>query len=126
MIVKNSHTCGTKYTDCECCFEYIRVKDDFIVYKYLCCNKNYQKRFDKSLRNLFSKTCKFSNNDIIKSILLLRKRVYPFEYLHDWEKLNETLLPEKGDIFSSLNMKDITDADYTYTKRISKNFETKI
>ena len=54
------------------------------------------------------------------------EKEYPFEYLHDWEKLNETLLPEKGDIFSSLKMKDITDADYTYTKRISKNFETKI
>ena len=28
-------------------------------------------------------------------ILLLRKGVYPYEYMDDWEKFNETLLPEK-------------------------------
>ena len=38
---------------------------------------------------------KISNNDINKFILLLRKGVYPFEYMDDWEKFNETTLPEK-------------------------------
>ena len=28
-------------------------------------------------------------------ILLLRRSVYPYEYTDDWEKLNETSLPEK-------------------------------
>ena len=31
----------------------------------------------------------------------------------DWEKLNETLLPEKKDFYSNFNMEDITDADCT-------------
>ena len=31
--------------------------------------------------------------------------------MDDWEKYNETSLPEK-DIYSDVNMKDITDADY--------------
>ena len=43
----------------------------------------------------------------------------------DWEKFNETLLPEKEDFHSHLNMEDITDADYTHTKRVSKDFEIK-
>ena len=43
----------------------------------------------------------------------------------DWEKFNETSLPEKEDFHSHLNMEDITDADYTHTKRVSKDFEIK-
>ena len=38
---------------------------------------------------------KISNNEINKFILLLRKVVYPFEYIDDWEKFNETTLPKK-------------------------------
>ena len=32
---------------------------------------------------------------INKFILLLRKGVYPDEYMNDWEKFNETTLSEK-------------------------------
>ena len=45
--------------------------------------------------------------------------------MDDWEKLNETLLSEKEDFYSHLNMEDITDADYAYTKRLCKDFEIK-
>ena len=37
--------------------------------------------------------------------------------MDDWEKFNETLLPEKENFYSYLNMLDITDADYRHTKR---------
>ena len=36
----------------------------------------------------------------IKFFLLLRKRFYPYEYMDDWEKVNETLLPEKEDFYN--------------------------
>ena len=53
----------------------------------------------------------------------MRKGVYPYEYMDDWEKLNETSLPEK--IFlQSLNM-DITDANYEHAKIAYKDFEIK-
>ena len=81
--------------------EYRRVKDGLIEYKCLCCNKNYQKRFYKILKKRFANTYKFSNDDINKFILLLRKGVYPYEYMDEWEKFNETSLPEKEDFYST-------------------------
>ena len=89
----------------------IRVKDDLIEYKCLCCNKNYQQEFDEKLKEQFFNTHKFSNHDNNKFILLLQKGVYTYEYMRDWEKCNETSLPEKEDFYSYLNVENITDAD---------------
>ena len=47
--------------------------------------------------------------------------VYLYEYISDWEKFNETSLPEKDYFYSHLNMSNITDADYTHAKRVSKH-----
>ena len=57
---------------------------------------------------------------------MLLQKVYPYEYLDDWEKVNGTSLPEKEDFYGHLNMEDITDADYTHAKGAYKNFEIKI
>ena len=43
--------------------------------------------------------------------------------MHDWEKFNERTLTEKEEFYSNLNMKDTTDADYMYAKRVCKNLE---
>ena len=53
------------------------------------------------------------------------KGVYPYEYMDNWEKFNETSLPEKEDFYSHLNMKDITDADYTHAKEFLKILKIK-
>ena len=45
--------------------------------------------------------------------------------MDDWEKFNETLLPEKEDFYSLLSIEDITDADYAYAKRVCKDFAIK-
>ena len=45
--------------------------------------------------------------------------------MDDWEKFNETMLPEKDDFYSQSNMEDITDADYAQTKTVCKDFEIK-
>ena len=42
-----------------------------------------------------------------------------------WEKFNETLLPDKYDFCSLLNMEDITDEDYVHGIRVCKDFEIK-
>ena len=43
--------------------------------------------------------------------------------MDDWEKLNETSLPEKEDFYYHLNIEDITDTDYGHAKRVCKDFE---
>ena len=51
---------------------------------------------------------------------MLQKVVYPYEYMDDWEKLNETLLPEKEDFYNHLNMEDITDSDCAHVKNLGE------
>ena len=43
--------------------------------------------------------------------------------MDDWEKFNETTLPEKEYFYSHLNMDDITDADYAHAKEFVKIFK---
>ena len=35
---------------------------------------------------------------------MLQKGIYPYEYMDDWEKFDETSLLEKEDFYSHLNM----------------------
>ena len=100
-------------------------KDSLIIYKYLSLNKDYSNKLDEKLKKVFKNKFKFSNTDINKFILLLRKSVYPDEYKDKWEKINETTLLEKEEIYGNLNMKDITDADYIHAKCVCKLFGMK-
>ena len=45
--------------------------------------------------------------------------------MDDWEKFNETTVPEKEEFYSNLNIEDITDADYVHAKRVCKELEIK-
>ena len=45
--------------------------------------------------------------------------------MDEWEKFNETSLPEKEKCYNNLNMEDITNADYIHAKRVCKGFEIK-
>ena len=114
-----------KCQEYNCFLEYESVKDYLIKYKCLSCNKDYSNRFDEKLRKKFKNTFKFSNNDINKFILLLRKGVYPYRYMDDWVKFNKTTLPQKEEFYSNLNMKEITDADSMHGKRVCKDLEIK-
>ena len=91
----------------------------------MCCNKNFQHKYDEKLKELFFNTYKFSSRDNNRFILLLRKGVYRYEYTDDWGKFSKKSLPEKEDFYSHLNMEDITDADYTHAERVCKDFEIK-
>ena len=111
--------------DCDYFLGYESVKDNLIKYKCLSCNKNYSNKINEELKKRFKNTFEFSNNDINKFILLLRKGVYPYEYMDESEKFNETTVPEKEEFRSNLNIEDITDADYMHAKTVRKDFEIK-
>ena len=57
--------------------------------------------------------------------MLLRKGIYPYEYIDSWERFDETSLPDKEAFYSSLNMEGITSVDYRYAKRVYKEFKSK-
>ena len=59
----------------------------------------------------FKNTFKFFN-DINKSILLLRKGVYPNEVIDSSGRFNEKTLPEKEEFYSNLTMENITDSEF--------------
>ena len=71
----------------------------------------------------FKNTYSFCNNDLNKFILLLRKGVYPYEYMDSWERFNETSLPSKKEFYSSLNMEHIDEIDYRHGNNVFKSFK---
>ena len=73
----------------------------------------------------FPDTYKFCNNDINKFILLLRKAVYPYEYMDSWQRFNETTLPNKKAFYSKLYLEDITDGDYIHAQKTFEEFKFK-
>ena len=54
---------------------------------------------------------------------MLRKGVYPYEYMDSWEKYNETSLPSTEDFYRNLNMEDIDDIDYRHGNNVFKGFK---
>ena len=45
--------------------------------------------------------------------------------MDSWKRFDETLLPNKKDFYSSINMEGITSVDYRHAKRVFKNFNNK-
>ena len=72
-----------KCKDYDCSLEYESVKNNSIKCKRLTCNKDYSNKFDEELKRRFKNTFKFSSSDINKFILLIRRRVYPYEYMDE-------------------------------------------
>ena len=71
-----------------------------------------------------SSTTESSSSECIsKFILLLRKGVYPYEYMDNWERFNETSLPSKESFYSNLNMEDIDDIDYRHGNNVFNEFK---
>ena len=83
----------------------------------------------KSINELIEKfptTYQFCNGDFNKFVLLLRKGVYPYEYIDSWERFNETSLPPKKDFYSELTLEDISDKDYSHAQKVFQEFFTDI
>ena len=81
--------------DCKSCLDYITMKDEKLIFGCLRCKKNYEKNFNKELIQRFANTYKFCNEDLHKFILLLRKGVFPYEHMDNWQRFDKTSLPDK-------------------------------
>ena len=66
----------------------------------------------------FYNTYQLCNKDLNKFALLLRKGVYPYEYMDSWKRFKEESLPDKEYFYSELNQEHITDEDYIHAQKV--------
>ena len=57
--------------------------------------------------------------------LLIRKGVYPYEYMDSWDKFEEKRLPSKDEFYSKLNMLGISEKDHQHTCKVWNEFGLK-
>ena len=114
---------NNRCVDCKSCLDYMKTKDEKLILRCFSCKKNYEKDFNKELIKRY--TYSFCSKDHNKFILLLRKGVYPYEYMDNWERFDETSLPNKESFYSSLNMENIDDIDYRHGNNVFEKFKLK-
>ena len=119
-----------KCASCKSYLEFIKIRNSGkLIFECFDCKRRYQKDIDdetlKKLKLNYRNTYNFCNKDIKKFMLLLRKDVYPYEYMDDWDRFNEEKLPNKSDFYSSLNMDDISEIDYRHALKVFNKFNIK-
>ena len=67
----------------------------------------------------------FCKGELNKCVLLLRKGVYPYEDMDNWDKFDKATLPPKEAIYSKLNLEGISDADYAHAQNVWEVFGIK-
>ena len=72
---------NNKCSDCVSSLDYIKTKNEKLILECCNCKQRYRKKFNKELIKRFKNTYEFCNKDLNKFILLLRKGVYPYEYM---------------------------------------------
>ena len=65
----------------------------------------------------------FCNDDKDKFILLLRKGIYPYDYMDSWNRFSEEILPHKKEFYCKLNLQDITDEVYKHAHKVWNTFK---
>ena len=97
----HNNTCA----DCESCLDYIKTKNEKLILKCFNCKQYYNKKFIKELMKRFKST---------------------YEYMDNWERFEETSLPNKESFYRNLNMENIDDIDYKHGNNVFKRFKLKI
>ena len=114
---------GDKCVDCKSDISYMKVIDEGLIFRCFNCKKNYKKEINKELIKRFANIYKICNNDLNKFVMLLRKGVYPYEYMDGWDKFNETSIPSKESSYSNLTMANISETDYRHANNVFKTFK---
>ena len=57
--------------------------------------------------------------------LLIRKGVYPYEYMDSWDRFEEKQLPSKDEFYSKLNMSGISEKDHQHACKVWNEFGLK-
>ena len=80
---------------------------------------------DSLVNNLARRNSKFfgfEDNNESQYKLLIRRGIYAYEYMDDWDKFRETVLPPKEAFYSKLNMAGANEEDYEHAHRVWNEF----
>ena len=113
-LTDNIH--NDKCIKCKSNFCFVRAMNEKLIFKCIDCEEEYEKEFNKELLK------RFSNRFLNKFLILLRKGVYPYEYMDEWNKFNEKVLPSKESFYSNLTLENITEIDYAHANNVFKKF----
>ena len=102
--------------------DFIGFKDNKLNYRCKECKKTFTKSIYRLIKK-FPRMYQFCNGDLDKLVLLLRKGVYPYEYVDSWERFGETSLPDKKYFYSELILEDITYKNYAHAQNVWEIFE---
>ena len=119
-LTDNIH--NDKYIKCKSNLCFVRAINEKLIFKSFNCEKEYEQEFNKELVERFANTYKFCDNDLDKFIMLLRKGVYPYEYIDEWDKFNEKVLPGKESFYCNLTLENISETDYAHANNVFKKF----
>ena len=105
----------------ECCF--VGLRNNRLIYGCKECKEEWKRPINELIK--FPGIYQFDDDNLNKFVLLLRKGVYPHEYMDSWEESDETTLPAKEDFYSNLNLENISDEDYFHAQKVWEVFEIK-
>ena len=57
--------------------------------------------------------------------LMKQKGVYPYDYMSNFDKFNDTQLPTKDEFYSQMNNTNITDEEYSHAQNVWNTFQLK-
>ena len=83
------------------------------------------KKYGKRCSKVINEAIKNFPSDRHKFVSLLRKGVYPYEYMDSWEKFDETSIPPKESYYSELNEEGISDTNYAHIQKVWRVFKIK-
>ena len=124
-----SNLCDTRGIQCNNCKGHMELANISGKYIALLQCKRFKTKKTKALdkrvqKKNFNHTSRYWGCDE-KFRLIIRKGVYPYEYIDRWKKFEETKLPPKNAFYSKLNIKGISDNDYENAQKVWKTMEKK-
>ena len=120
---------GTNGILCKGCkseMEMIEIDKDYSA-RFECRNcydlQDKRQLNERMLKIRFSNTYQYCGGEDEQFRLLIRKGVYPYEYMDSFDKFKETSLPAIENFYSQLNMDGISRNDYRHAKKVWDTFE---
>ena len=80
---------------------------------------------DSLVNNLAKDFWGFEKRSPKQKELLIRKGVYPYEYMDSWDKFEEKQLPNINEFYSKLNMSGISEKDHQHACKVWNEFGLK-